>query len=336
MSILEKILGGYRYSDEEQLVREAVALPREDLYEVCHQITEKLCGRGFDTCSIINTKSGLCSEDCKWCAQSRHFNTSCDTYPALESSKVLPLAKHNSELGIKRFSLVASGKRPSRKELEQYCHTLEVLREQIPTLQLCASLGLAGKEAMQQLAAVGCTTYHCNMESAPSFFPTLCSTHTQQEKEETLAAARAVGMRCCSGGIIGMGETRLQRAEMALYLQRLGIESIPLNILHPISGTPLGNRTPMDADEVLLSISIFRLANPTAFIRFSGGRALLSEEVQRKALYIGVNAAITGGLLTTTASVTEKDMSLFTEVGYDVSGITDWDTDRKGVKRSTL
>lgn len=325
MVILDKILGGYRYKDEETLLREATALPREELYEACHLITERLCGKGFDTCSIINAKSGLCSEDCKWCAQSGHFNTDCDTYPALQSAEVLPLARHNAELGIKRFSLVASGKRPTRKEVEQYCYTYREMRKELPALQLCASLGLADLPTMEALAAAGCSTYHCNMESAPSFFPTLCSTHTQAEKEQTLEAARLAGMRRCSGGIIGMGETRLQRAEMALYLQSLGIESIPLNILHPISGTPLGAREPMDADEVLLSICIFRLANPTAFIRFSGGRALLSEEVQRKALYIGINAAITGGLLTTTASITERDMTLFREMGYHTKAETDWD-----------
>ncbi|MDN4753603.1 biotin synthase BioB [Porphyromonadaceae bacterium W3.11] len=325
MNIADKIIGGYRINDIDELLSIVEQTPREELYEVTHRITRELSGNGFDTCSIINVKSGLCSEDCKWCAQSGHFNTHCETYDALPPEQVLPLAKHNYELGIKRFSLVASGRRPTKKEEEDYVETYERLRGELPNMHLCASLGLAKKETLAALYEAGCTTYHCNMESAPSFFPTLCSTHTQKQKEETLQAASEVGMRRCSGGIIGMGESRRQRAELALYLHSLEIESIPINILHPIPGTPLGNEIPMDFDEVLLSICIFRLANPTAFLRFSGGRAQLTEEVQKKALYIGINSAITGGLLTTTASVTERDMVLFKEMDYDTKKETDWE-----------
>lgn len=324
MDLAEKIIGGYRIKSAEELLEIVEQTPRVELYEITHKITQALCGNGFDTCSIINVKSGLCSEDCKWCAQSAHFNTQCDTYDIRTDEQILPLASHNAELGIKRFSLVASGKRPTKKEVAEFVERYQRLRKELPHLSLCASLGLADQDTMSQLYDAGCSTYHCNMESAPSFFPTLCSTHTQKQKEETLKAAKEVGMRRCSGGIIGMGETRAQRAELALYLQSLGIESIPINILHPIAGTPLEHTKPLSAEEVLLTICIFRLANPTAFLRFSGGRAQLSEETQKKALYIGINAAITGGLLTTTASVTERDMVLFKEMNYQTDKPTDW------------
>lgn len=324
MDLAEKIIGGYRIKSAEELLEIVEQTPREELYEITHKITRALCGDGFDTCSIINVKSGLCGEDCKWCAQSTHFNTHCETYDVLNDERVLPLAKHNAELGIKRFSLVGSGKRPTRKETDQYVERFESLKKKLPNLSLCASLGLADREALQRLYDAGCSTYHCNMESAPSFFPTLCSTHTQKQKEETLRAAQEVGMRRCSGGIIGMGESREQRAELALYLQSLGIESIPINILHPIAGTPLEHTEPLGSEEILLTFCLFRLANPTAFLRFSGGRAQLTEEVQKKALYIGINAAITGGLLTTTASVTERDMVLFKEMNYQTDKPTDW------------
>lgn len=324
MNLAEKIVGGYRIKSVEELLEIVEHTPREELYEITHKITRTLCGDGFDTCSIINVKSGLCSEDCKWCAQSAHFNTHCETYDVLHDDKILPLAKHNAELGIKRFSLVGSGKRPTREEIDQYVERYHRLRKELPNLTLCASLGLADRETLQRLYDAGCSTYHCNMESAPSFFSTLCSTHTQKQKEETLQAAKEVGMRRCSGGIIGMGESREQRAELALYLQSLGIESIPINILHPIAGTPLEHTEPLGSEEILLTFCLFRLANPTAFLRFSGGRAQLTEEVQKKALYIGINAAITGGLLTTTASVTERDMVLFKEMNYQTDKPTDW------------
>ena len=324
MNIAERIIGGERITSQEELLRIVEETPREELYEACHQITRALCGDAFDTCSIINVKSGRCSEDCHWCTQSGHFKTNCESYPVLPSEEVQALAKHNAEVGIKRYSLVASGKRPTRDEVATYCEMYREIDRNC-RLHLCASLGLATKEALQSLREAGCTTYHCNMESAPSYFPTLCSTHTQAEKIETLQNAQAVGMRRCSGGIIGMGESRAQRVEFALFLASLGIESIPINVLHPMPGTPLQDQPHLSADEILLAICIFRLANPTAYLRFSGGRALLSTEVQKKALYIGINAAITGGLLTTTASIAERDMELFANAGYDTKAPTNWE-----------
>ncbi|MBR8730636.1 Biotin synthase [Porphyromonas levii] len=323
MNIADRIIGGERITSVTELLQIVEQTPREELFKACHRITRELSGNGFDTCSIINVKSGQCSEDCHWCTQSGHFATNCETYPILPEEEVLALAKHNERVGIKRYSLVASGKRPSEKEVSTYAPMYRRLREETG-LQLCASLGLASRETLRELREAGCTTYHCNMESAPSHFPNLCSTHTQAQKEQTLRDAQAVGMRRCSGGIIGMGESREQRAEFALYLAALGIESIPINILHPMPGTPLEHEEHLSAEEVLLAICIFRIANPTAFLRFSGGRALLSTEVQKQAFYIGINAAITGGLLTTTASIAERDMLLFAEADYDTTKATDW------------
>ncbi len=322
--LADKIIGGYRFKDVDELLAAAENTPREELYEACHEITRKVMGDGFDTCSIINVKSGNCPEDCAWCTQSAHYRTDSEVHGVLPVDRVRDQALFNESQGIGRFSLVASGKRPNSRENAVYGEMFDAIRERGGQINLCASLGLATREQLQALKDAGCTTYHCNMESAPSYFPTLVSTHTQEQKEETLRNARAVGMRACSGGIIGMGETRRQRAEFALYLASLGIGSIPINFLHPMAGTPLGGRKPLDDDELLLSICLFRLANPEAYLRFSGGRALYGEETQRKALYIGINAAITGDLLTTKASVTESDMRLFAEAGYDAGKETTW------------
>lgn len=305
----------------------ACAEDREALYDGAHRITRHFMGNRFDTCSIINAKSGNCSEDCKWCAQSGHYATRVNRiklYPLLPADECVRQAEHNYRQGIRRFALVTSGKRLSDRELEQVCEIVREIKRHTG-IHCCASLGLLSREQLQQLHDSGVENYHCNIETAPSHFASLCTTHTQEQKMATLRAARETGFRICCGGIIGMGETMEQRIEMAMFLRDHAVRSIPLNLLQPISGTPLENAAPLTADELLVSIALFRYLNPEAYLRFSGGRALLPIEVQRKALYIGINAAITGDLLTTAGGRTEEDKLLFAAAGYSLTENTDWE-----------
>ena len=294
--ITRRIIAGARISDEEAYAladTSSESLP--DLWKAAERVTEALVERRFDTCSIVNARSGRCPEDCKWCAQSAHYSTGADVYPVLGAT---------------------SGRAMRGEELNKACGHIEALRDE-GGLGLCASMGLLGPEELRRLREAGVTRYHCNLETAPSFFGELCSTHTTEQKLATIEAARAEGLEICSGGIIGMGETRRQRVELALTLRRIDPVSIPINILCPIPGTPLQDAAPLTEDEIITTVALFRLIHPKVTLRFAGGRAALSREGQLRAIRAGINGAITGDMLTTTGSTVEADRKLAADAGLE-------------------
>lgn len=312
-----KILNGGNLTDTEVISLGEITPEQEpELWNAAAEITKAFGSDIFDSCSIINARSGKCPEDCKWCAQASRYHTEIALYPLVDHDTCVELADYNCEQGIGRFSMVTSGRKISGKSLEALCGYYRELSSRHPGMGLCASMGLLEKEDFEKLFEAGVRRYHCNLETAPSYFPTLCSTHTIEDKIKSIKAAQETGMEICSGGIIGMGETMAQRAEFAAALRRVNPVSIPINILQPIPGTPLEDSPLLTENEILNTVAIFRMAHPRAVLRFAGGRARMTKETQMKALRIGINGAIMGDLLTTIGAQIADDKEMVKKAGY--------------------
>ncbi|MDE5646700.1 MAG: biotin synthase BioB [Muribaculaceae bacterium] len=310
-----KVLTGGEITYEEGV--ELISTEHLDaLFEASAEITRKFCPKDFDSCSIVNVRSGKCSENCKWCAQSVHYKTGCNTYELMNRHECMAAARHNRAKGVKRFSLVASGRSMTGSVLKEVCGILRDVKEETGIFT-CASLGLLSRDDLKELWDSGVRRYHCNLETAPSYFSKLCTTHTIDDKLKTIAAAHELGMEVCSGGIIGMGESAEQRVEFGVKLREAKPHSIPINILLPIPGTPLADVKPITDEEILATIAVFRFLHPQTQLRFAGGRARLSRETQLKCLAIGMNGGVVGDLLTTIGSKIDEDRNLVEEAGYE-------------------
>lgn len=311
-TLKEKILGGGLIDKSE-----AMSLLDADLEQICaaaDEIRSKLNGSKIDTCTILNGKSGLCTENCKYCAQSAHNHTGVKEYPMLTVGEIVERGLENAKLGVDRFDVVTAGLRLNDAEVDTLCRAYSQIKKQTD-LELCSSNGLLSYEQFVRLHDAGVTRIHNNLETSRRFFSSVCTSHTYDEKLDTIRAAKRAGMEICSGGIIGMGETMEDRIDMALELQSLEVRSIPINVLMPIKGTALENQPPLSNEEILRTIALFRFINPKADIRMAGGRKLLDDH-GRQAFKSGANASIIGNMLTSIGNNVDEDFEMFEELGF--------------------
>lgn len=316
-ALADEIIGGRRITRQDDL-NMFLTCDLKELCEGADRIREYFIGDKVDLCSIINGRSGRCPEDCKYCAQSAHNHTSCEIYDFLPEEKIVEACKLNESEGVDRFSIVTSGRSLSGEEFEKAVHAYETMHAKC-RIDLCASMGFLNAEQLHRLHEAGVTSYHHNIETSKRNFPNICTTHTYEQKLETLKLVKKEGMCACSGGIIGMGETWEDRLDMAVSLAELGIDSIPINVLMPIEGTPLENQPQLTEDEILRTIAFFRYINPEANIRLAAGRALLTNDGEI-AFQSGASATITGNMLTTVACATiRSDKQMLENLGRDVT-----------------
>lgn len=313
--LADKIINeGYRITRENLDKDLLLKADLEEMLDCAGRLQKQFCGNLVDFCSIINGRSGRCSEDCRYCAQAACNHTGIEEYGFLPKEKIVAAAKANQDAGVNRFAIVTAGRALKGKDFDK---AIEAYKEMHAKLQLglCASMGFIDAEQFRRLKEAGVTSYHHNIETSRRNFPNICTTHTFEDKIRTIKIAQKEGLCVCSGGIIGMGETWDDRIDMALTLAGLDIQSIPLNALMPIKGTPLQDMPQISAEDVARTVAIFRFINPEANIRLGAGRAILPKS-GATVIGRGASASITGNMLTTAGAATiSSDMQMLKDLG---------------------
>ena len=300
--------------DKQELLR----LYNLDLDELL-KLSSKYVKDEIEFCSLINARNGKCSQNCKYCAQSSHYRTHIDSYPLVKIEEVRKAALDAKSHKASRFAIVTSGKTPDESDFDKM---LEMIKEinKIEGLNSCASIGILNEEQAKKLAQSGLKRFHHNINTAKSYYPEVCTTHTWQDRLDTCKLVKKYGMELCCGVILGMGESVEQRVEMALELAEIQPNSIPINILMPIPETPFENYLDkIDEENVLRTLAIFKIANPNSILRFCGGRMRLSEENQRNALNSCVEGIMVGNYLTTIGKNPDDDIKTVEELGKTIA-----------------
>lgn len=312
----KKVLDGGLLSKEE--IMQIADAPLEELCMAADEIRRHFCGNAFDICAVISAKGGPCSEDCKFCSQSGK-NPSCKEvpqFPFLPTENLVEDATQKDKQGIMAYGIVSSGRVLPAQDVDRLCASLKELRQKTK-LRLCGSLGLLGRDSLEKLREAGLDMVHNNLESSESHFQKMCSTHTYEDKKNTIRSAQVAGMQVCSGGLFGIGETMEDRIELALHERELGVRSIPINMLDPVSGTPFEKEKPLSIGDMRRIVAVFRFILPDAFLRLAAGREYL-EDKGRSCFLSGANAAISGDFLTTMGISIETDLRMLREIGYHV------------------
>src|SRR5437588_3223806 len=316
----EKVLGGGALNREEgawllELENRAELF---DLFSWANRIREHFKGNKIHLCSIVNVKAGGCSENCRFCAQSAAYQTDSPRYGLIDAEPVLTAAAEAQANGVTALGLVAAWRGLEEGPvLDEICDWLEALKETGKT-RPDASLGIiANQRVADRLKESGLECYNHNLESSERFFPSVCTTHTYQERVQTIKHLKEAGIKICSGGILGMGETREDRCELAFSLRELGAHIVPINILNPIEGTPFAKHEPLAPLEILKTIACFRFILPKQEIMIAGGRTINLRELQSMIFLAGASALMVGNYLTTLNQPVEKDLQMLKDLGLD-------------------
>lgn len=310
--IKEKVLNGGSISREQAFV--LYDQPLDEICSAADLIREHFCGNGFDICTIVNGKSGKCSENCKYCAQSSFYHTEADEYGLLGAEQILQQAKDNKKRGVLRYSIVTSGRCLNDQEIEIMCDTVRKIKKEVK-IEVCASFGLLNKKQFRKIKEAGVSRVHNNLETSRKNFHNVCTTHTFDDKVSAIKAAMAAGLEVCSGGIVGLGETKEDQIDMAFSLRELGVRSVPINMLNPIPGTPYAETPMLTIDDMRRIVAVYRFILPRASIRLAGGRGLM-EDKGEGCFLAGANAVISGDMLTTSGYTIETDMDMIHRLGF--------------------
>ena len=290
-------------------LNDIIKLPLEELLVRATEVRKSGIGNDIEVCGIINAKSGACSEDCKFCAQSAHYSTDILKYPLRSFDKIIESAREAKANGADRFGIVTSGNRLVDKEIDAIAEAIKVISTEIG-ISPCASLGALDEATFIKLKEAGLTRYHHNIETSERFYTEIVSTHDYSERVNTVKTAKKLGLEVCSGGIIGLGETWQDRIDMALLLKDLEVDSVPLNFLVPIQGTPLENAPKISPMDAIRTIAMFRILLKDKTIKVVAGRESLLKDYQAMIFSAGANGMLVGGYLTIAGRSVEEDSAL--------------------------
>lgn len=313
----DKVLSGQKISGEE--AQKLIGVSEDSLHilsDAANEITRKLCGDIVDVEALINAKKGKCQEDCSFCSQSAFYKTEIDTYKLLPPETIVQNAMLAKEDGVKSFCLVCAWRGPTEKDFEQISTIIKKINEEVG-IEVNCSLGFINQDMAIKLKKLGVKRYNHNLEASRSFFSKICTTHSYDDRMQTNLIVKNAGLELCCGGIIGMGETRMQRLELGLDLAVLGPEECPINMLVPQKGTPLELQTRLTVSEILRTIAVFRFLMPRTILKIAGGREVYLANDQEKVLLGGANGIITGGYLTIGGNSPTDDFQMITKIGLE-------------------
>lgn len=313
----DKVLSGQKITvDEAKALINISDESLQFLSNAANEITRQFSGNVVDVETLINAKKGTCPEDCSFCSQSAFYKTGIDTYKLLPVETIVKNAKNAKDAGVKSFCLVCAWKGPSESDFSQICEIIKKINSEV-AIEVNCSLGFINENMARRLKELHVKRYNHNLEASRSFFSKICTTHTYQERFDTNKIVKKTGLELCCGGILGMGESRMQRLELGIDLAELDPQECPVNILVPQKGTPLELQTKLSLGEILRTIAVFRFLMPKTILKIAGGREVHLASEQEKALLGGANGIITGGYLTIGGNTAQEDMQMIQRIGLE-------------------